>query len=291
MKKIHLLAITLALLIAFSSCKDEKDYGNPSISFKIEDIYLSDGDSLLAGEKAKIGIKANFNSNDNITNLKIKLKTDTEVIALDSGMNSSSFDYEYKLSKTLAKLETLTFIITDIEGHTAEISLNIHLKAIKYGEINHFSGIILGAQNCTTNGGFYSLSNNTVYFKTEAQNNQALIDLVYFYNSKNSNALSSPAMSSDGEVTGVNLWTTKNETLFATDANLSIAKFNAMQHDSLLLVATSLATDAWKAKAKTLAVGNIYYFKTKNSKLGIFKVNSVQGTDVGTVEIDLKIQK
>ncbi len=291
MKKIHLFIAAFALFIAFTSCKNDKDYGNPTISFKTETIYVSDGDSLLAGEKAKIGISANFNTNDNITNFKIKLKTDTEVIALDSGINSANFEYEYKLTKTLANLETLTFTITDIEGHTAEISLDIHLKAIEYGEINYYTNIILGAQNNTTNGGFYSLSNNTIYNKTNAENNQALIDLVYYYNSKNSNALSSPAMSSDGEVTGVDVWTTKNETVFAADANLTIAKFNAMQHDSLLLVAASLASDAWKAKAKALAVGNIYYFKTHSSKFGIFKVNSVQGTDAGTIEIELKVQK
>jgi len=289
MKNIKLLILLFALSANFYSCEEEKDYGNPTIEFKTDAQYVQDAAALEAGENGTIGIKAMFNTNDNITNFKVILVTDIETTVLDQGINQSEIDYDFDFTKGLAETETYIFRVTDIKGHSAEISLTITKAEAQFGEINSYSGITLGAQNSTT-GHFYSLSNNTVYTSTTVVGNEGLIDIIYFIG-KSNQTLGSPAISSEGEILGVNTWSIKKETFYSLTTDISDTQFSEIQNDEILLNAASIGTDFWKSKVKDAAVGQYYYIKTQDSKFGLLRITDVQGTDAGTVTFEVKIQK
>lgn len=290
MKQAKLLSILLISIILNISCEDDKDYGNPTIEFKTGAGYLQNGESLEAGESGVIGIKAFFNSNDNITNLKITLETaDGTSVVHDEGINVSELDFDYNFTRGLETEETYICKVTDIEGHSAEISMTLGLEVSPFGEINSYSGINLGAQNSTV-GHFYSLADNSVYTDANIAGNESSVDMVY-YVGKNNETISSPAMSSEGNILGVDTWTTKNETLYAKTTDVTDTQFDEMQNDELLLVAASIAAENWKAKAKDVSVGDYYYFKTQNNKYGLLRVTAVTTGNDGTVTFDVKVQK
>jgi len=82
-------------------------------------------------------------------------------------------------------------------------------------------------------------------------------------------------------------WNIRRTTRFI-ELNIPPEVFEVSTNDSLLIA--SYMEGSGKRKAKLLAPGMIFSFKTENLKYGIFRVIEVTGTDNGTVKIDVKVQ-
>lgn len=160
----------------------------------------------------------------------------------------------------------------------------------------------MGAQSNTTIGSFYSLGQNKVYTNDLAAANQDTIDFLCFYehdvanNRINDITLASPGSNITGIFTGTTdpgTWTTKNLTKFqAPVPAITVAEFDLLEQDDATIPSYFDNTVAsGNKKAKTLAVDNIYAFKTHNNVYGLFKVISVGQNADGFVEFEIKYKK
>jgi hypothetical protein len=152
----------------------------------------------------------------------------------------------------------------------------------------------IGAQANAGTGGFYSVTENKVYMMDAAAQNQAMIDILCFYEEANSNniAISSPGAGITGIFTGNSApenWTTQNTTYYTKTA-LTTAQFDALAETDQLIVTSFDTANAYR-KAKDLKIDDIYSFKTQAEAYGLFKVTEVvQGAD-GSVTYEVKVKK
>jgi hypothetical protein len=88
--------------------------------------------------------------------------------------------------------------------------------------------------------------------------------------------------------TAPEFYATKNVTFF-TKTTLTAAQFEAVQNDAV--IRASFDPNNKFKKAKLLTVGDVYAFKLQSGKYGLYKVTAVEGTEDGTLQIAVKIQK
>jgi len=292
MKK--LFPIIILLITAIWACEKEKtDYPPPTIEFITESGFVFNDTTIELGKDFKIGIKAS-NPDVNLTNFIIKVESDVLETYLDSGMNTPNLHFERNITKGIKDFEKWTFIIRDKDGKSSEISLNITKDSSSvFGNIKYYTNIEMGAQSSSV-GHFYSLSQDSVHTLNSAFSNQSKIDLCYYYDfiDTDENTIASPGANIDASVyTGPSAlanWTSRRTTRFKL-ASISESDFLNATNDSLL-IATHGSSDG-NRKAKNLQTGKIFAFKNEEGKIGLFKVNSITGTDAGTVNISIKIQE
>ncbi len=288
-----LIIFTLALTVIIGCEKETINHPPPTINFVTDTGYVYTDTILALGETFKVGIIAE-NPNVNLTNFIIKVESDTLEVFLDSGMNTPTLNYKKTLVKGIKDSEKWIFIIRDRDGKSDEISFNILMDSSStYGNINYFQSIDLGAQNNST-GSFYSLDEDSVYNLETAFNNQNKIDLCYFYDfiDIDENTIASPGANIDESVypgeSGLLNWSTRRTSRFKI-ANISEEDFLNATTDSLLLAVYGQSEG--NRKAKNLQDGIIISFKNEDAKVGLFMVNSVEGTDAGTINISIKVQE
>lgn len=288
MKKSYLLFFILIILAA---CKKEEDNDiAPIISLSTEETYTYTDTEAPPGEQIKVGILATSNSGGALTNIIIKSNNERIV---DEGINTSLFSKDYKIVKTNEEVQKLIFIIRNINGLSDSISFNLNKGEGNYGPIILRQNITLGAQNNSTENSFYSISENKTYSIEEAYNSQTIIDLCYFYETNGDlNALGSPGANLTEIFTGTyapDKWTTKNTYRFSrTPIELENKDLSSYTTDQIIV--SNIFTDSGR-KAKQLKTGDVYAFFNDKNKYGIVKINSVSGTNQGTINIDLIIQE
>ena len=227
----------------------------------------------------------------NLTNLIIKVSTsESSERYLDTSMNISGFSISKKFVKGLADAETWTFIIRDKNRLSDSLSLIIYRDtAIGFNPIIHIEALTLSAQNNPFPGSFYSFVANKAYPPDQAFENQEFIDLVYYFGEDELTMGSPGANIETGIFEGDLLnWTTRNTTRFI-ELDLPPEVFDQAQNDSLLIASYHEAEG--KRKAKMLATGKMFSFKTTGLKYGIFRVLSTEGTDAGSATFEIKIQE
>lgn len=284
----------IILSIIINSCKKENNAGSPPvISLKVDSGYVHTDTTVFIGKTFKAGIIA-ARGDANITNFMIKLNSNGTETYLDSGLNSAGFNIVKYFTKGVNYQDIWTFIVRDKTGKSASISIKIKADSNSvYGPVFTIPSVIMGAQNDTTVGSFLDIKTVTVYNLAQAYTVQDSIDLCYYYDflQGDANVISSPAANIDPSVyTGqyaLANWTIKNETRFLA-TTLTQTDFDGVTNDSLLIASFNYPLS--KRKAKNLAAGNIYSFETSKGKFGLFRVLNVTGTDMGTVEIMIKIQ-
>jgi hypothetical protein len=154
--------------------------------------------------------------------------------------------------------------------------------------------VMIGAQDNTTTGGFYSVSENKVYTMDEAYQKQDVIDILCFYEAANGNniAIASPGSHITGIFTGassVENWTTQNTTYFSKTA-LTVEQFDALSETDQL-IETSFDTANDFRKAKDMKIDDIYAFQVEAGTYGLFKVTDVVQDSIGSVSFEVKVKK
>lgn len=159
----------------------------------------------------------------------------------------------------------------------------------------------MGAQSNTSFGDFYSIGQDLVYTQDLASTHQDTIDFLCFYENVapsriNLITLASPGAGITGIFTGTtspDIWTVKRLTLFTPPATaITTAEFDQLhQNDAAIQTYFNSSLTSGNKKAKTLAVDNIWAFKTHDNIYGLFKVISVGLNADGYVEFELKLKK
>lgn len=290
------LSILIIVLITMSCKKDEPGIP-PHIEFIKQAGYIWSDTTLQIGTQVKIGVVGS-KTNANITYFNIVVsKNGTSQIAIDSGMNTSNFSYNYLINyQGLSDVETWTFMTMDEDRNKSSISLTIKRSVVtNWGAVKSFNSILLGAQNNTVNGSFLSLNSGNTFLLDQAFLNQDSIDIIYYYgpspnyyNATLSSPLETQAPDFFTGTYGISNWTTKHVTMYSL-TSISPTQFDQITNDSLLIVSYPLAGST--KKSKFMQADQVISFKDIAGKYGLIKVVSVNGTDAGTAELSIKIQE
>lgn len=286
------LLVTFILFIA-SCTKNEDPVVSPTVVLVADSGFVSNSISASPGELLKFKVELQEGS-EKITNFYIEVvdKNQTPTRYFDTSMYVSDLIWIGSFYKSTEPVESWNFIVKDRQGGSGISTLEISADTNSvYGPVDLLENIVMGAQNNLDNGGFYSFADQLVYFAEEAKNKQEMIDLVYYYYLGDEWVVASPGANiEDGifseDLTPVN-WEIRNTTRYIKAA-LMQEDFENATNDSIL-IANYIDAEG-KRKAKNLIVGDIYVFKNQQSRLGMFYVNSVDGTDEGLIDIDIKIQ-
>ncbi|HLN54156.1 MAG TPA: hypothetical protein VK212_10645 [Lentimicrobium sp.] len=292
MKKIlTLLGISLFLIVSFTNCSKDEEAGSPTMTFKNETGYITQNTTASYGDTLLFGINANSNGEDNLVKFTVSVNNQ---LLLDSTINSQTFAFDFYTIKSAADVEAWTMTITDVAGHTASLSATI---TGEFGEIDSYTTILMGAQDNVDVESFLSLADNhaTTYMQAAAFEYQDKIDMFCYYENtpehQNMMTLGSPGSNITGIFSGATSpenYTTKNLTYFVK-TTLSASNFDAVQNDAWVLA--SFDPENQFKKAKVLTAGDVYAFKLQSGKYGLLKVIEVTGTETGTLEIGIKVQK
>lgn len=288
-----LITVLIVLIFAIVGCEKETIYAPPTINFITGDGFVYSDTVMELGEVFKIGIEAD-NPNVNLTNFIIRVESDVIETYMDSGMNTPNLHFERYITKGIKTSEKWSFIIRDRNGKSSEVSFVVEKDtASAYGEIVYMPDIDIGAQNNLTPG-FFSLSEGLTYTLSEAFMNQQLIDFCYYYDfiDTDENTIASPGANIDETVfpgdEGLLNWVTRRTTRYKL-ADITEEDFDNANNDSLLIAVHGQSEG--NRKAKNLKTDNIFAFKNEDGKIGLFRVNSIFGTDDGKVNISIKVQK
>ncbi len=297
MRKYLIFLIFTLIVILIISCKDDGEITglNPTIEFLTDSGYTWKDTMLHAGASIKIGISATSLSTVPLTHFNYTIQGEEDTLSIDSGIYTQDFTYHKIITKSFSDFENWTFTVHDKDGRPAALTLNL-LKSDSsdYGEIISINSIILGAQNNSSVGSFYSWDNQQVFHLDEAYNNQEKVNLLFYYDliESDEHTIASPAANIDPSVYsgnhGLINWDTKNLVRFQI-TSIDQNDFYTCINDSLI-IATSFDFNSGKRKAKNLKPGDIYAFNN-NSKMGLFIVKQVDGNETGTIKIDIRIQE
>jgi hypothetical protein len=288
-------SILIVCIAFFSSCsKDEStNTVSPTIELKTGGIYISCDTAIAEGSQFTIGIRASANGGENLCNLIVK--SNETMSLLDYGFNVPTFDKDFVIYKNADSIQKITIIIRNKIGLSDSINIILRRNGSAYKPILSFN-ITLGGQNNSTIGSFLSLSNGLVYSLVDASQNQALIDLLYYYTTNNSeyNTIASAGANITGIYSGINApdyWATKNTTFFSRSLiNIPLQSFDNAQNDSIF-IANKFTEGTGGRKAKALAANQIWGLQTQAKKLGLIKVISVNGQENGMVQFAVKVQQ
>ena len=278
--------------IWFPSCSKEDAPGAPPhIALNQGQGYISHDTVLEAGQKVKIGINAT-GADAKLTYFSVRFSDGTSRILLDTGMNSPALVYTLEVIKTTAPVEKWTFLVMDRNRVKDSVQI-IFTKAdsSRWGKIRTMSGIILGAQENTVTGSFFSLDSNRVMNLQQAYENQPLADMVYYYGQYEGTLASPNEAEAPGFFTGpqgIANWTVKNEMRYDTTM-ISPQLFDMSTNDSLILAAYE--PTAGKKKGKYVQPGMVFSFKSPVGKLGLVKIVEVVPLPAGSVKFSIKIQE
>jgi hypothetical protein len=293
MKKLFPILSLVIILASFlvAGCSKDEDPVLPTITFKQDAGFVSANTTANYGDTLNFGITATSNGTDNLAKFQIFVNDQK---LLDSTINTTTFTFDFYTVKSVLDKEVWKFVTTDIAGNSEADSVTI---TGNFGEILTYSSKTIGAQSNTTEKGFISYSNSTTsqYTQDEAFNHQADIDMFCFYENTASHVnlmtMAAPGSNITGIFTGSTapeFYTVKNVTFFVK-TTLTATQFDAVQNDAVIRAAFD-PKNQFK-KAKLLTAGDVYAFLLQSGKYGLFKVIAADGTETGTVQIAVKIQK
>jgi hypothetical protein len=293
MKKAILKTTLLVFVILgtfITGCKKDEVRPAPTISFLVGGDYTSTDASVYAGDTVLVGLQCTWNGSDPIKTLT--LYANDQMIGTPTDIPEDyqqGFIFNTTITKSEVQTENWVFEATDSQGEKNSVSLILSLD--DSGGLIVEGLATIGAQDNTTDFGYYSLTTNLNYNAANAQTYQNLIDMLGAYDETNFLHLVSPNANNLPEpyLTEIADWTTKNATLFCS-TTFGPDQFDFINRDNLLISAFSSIPDDQKNKAKDLKVGDVYSFRTGNGKFGLFKVTEVTSGASGKVSIDIKIQ-
>lgn len=281
-----LLLIGLATSIGFTSCS--KDDNEPAPKPAITIASPSEGATVTSGDLIHLEFTAS--ANEKLKTVIIKRKMGgVEATVLDttfsSSTTSSTFDKHFIAGS--AGTEIFTITVTDKKDNvdTKTVSVNV----VAAGTITSYTAKLLGGQENQTEGSFFSTTTGTIYNQANAKANAASVDFLYFYGATNQATISSPADADaaimyNNVTTGLQTWTVKNATMFT--GKLTNVDFDNATHASI----AAAVVNPTASKVNTLAVGNVFGFKTVGGKSGLIKVTAVTGTQAGSITVSVKVQ-
>ena len=283
--------------IMLNSCSKSDDPAptdlTPSIAFVGGAGYTSGDATLEVNAAFKVGITAfsNTSSSAKLVKLAVTRVFNNIPLTSDTVINVSTLNWNLNLTaNSLVGAEKWYFKVTDKNNQTKEISFTITTVAPS-GPINTFSMKILGAQGNTTGSSFASID-GTIYNLADAKANASKIDWLYFYGATNLATLASPNDAAAAEVfndetNGLLKWAVRNNTLFKKVAGT--IDWENITTDEVIVAQT--ASGVTNTKINSLAANDVLAFIAASGKKGMIKVESITGTNNGSITISVKVQQ
>jgi len=280
--------IAISLILGTFSCDKEKL--KPVVVFADEPGYQANDTMLAVGDTIKVLLDLTWNGKHRINDVELRVN---DQLAGKYDVDIDEGQFSIIIVKGLSETELWDFIISDEGGNTTTITLTLTKDPNSvFSGLKYFDSIYLGAQSNPTRPGFLSISNSTYYRLEAAYQNQALIDLLFYYDETDKATIASPGANiSDGIFQGdwaPSNWETRNTARFLK-VDIIPEDFFGMIHDGFII--ENYDADSAKRKARELAAGDVYLFELENGKKGIFYVNSVVEAIDGEVNIALKVQE
>lgn len=283
-----------------TSCnKDEEEDGPPNISFKGGATYISQDATLNTLEAFTIGITASSNTTSaaTLTNLNISRTFDNQVwFDWDTALNVDHYDLNVSfIALNVEGVERIAFKVTDANGISSEISLNITTESVA-GPINFFTQKWLGSYDNNDTGSSFASIDGTVYMIAEAKVNSEKVDLVYFYGATYGATLASP---DDGVAAtvffganGLETWDQRNNTRFKKLDETTII-WDDITDDTIIVEQTE--TDVTNSRISNtddgLEAGSMIGFITASGKKGIILIDEIIPGAAGSISISVKVQQ
>ncbi len=303
MKRINLVLLTLGILSAgfFNSCNTDEEEPTPPT------IIITEQAGATYAPGTSVDFLLDISSNEELVSFwvdesivsnpfgEIVAMDPAEVLVIedwtfDNNIHSAKLTYRYNIPETGVAAGSVVKLDFEIEDKETTGTNSIEFTVVSgAGSIQSYTAVLLGAHEATT-GSFYATSTNTVYTVSDAAANQAAVDFVYYFGASNQATVASPDDSGAAEfaIFGLDSWTTKNATRFAT-TTLSSLDFDAIVDDAAILVQAGNVSDM--TKANMLVVDDVFAFTTAAGKAGLVKVSDVTtGTD-GSITLQVKVQE
>jgi hypothetical protein len=285
-KAIFKTSLIIVISIIAIGCRKNVVEIGPTLSFVADTGYISSDTAMACGDTAIIGLNCIWDGSDAIKTINTFMNDQQvgESYNVDESMNQG-FTYEAKITKSLIPREKWEFEVIDSKGQISRSSLTLSIDS--GGNITSVNALI-GAQNYVSLGSYYDFTNQLNYFPTDAEANQALIDLLGGFDYTEKSFLASPA--SDDFIGAYDLsnWETKNATQFC-ETTLSVAQYNLVNKDNLLK--SSFHPDKAVYILKGLNASDVYSFKTQNGRYGLIYIVSGAESESGYIIFDYKIQE
>jgi len=290
------LVLVISMLI-FTSCKKDKNT-SPVMEFINEAGYTYENTNIAPGDSIKVGFKCTWNGTDLLSGIVATFNDNTPQTS-NFTQGEQTLAVESWLTKSAADEDVWIFELIDAAGNkSAPLTITL-TKDLTLADVEDITGIVLNAQDNTTEKPMYSISNGTTYtFAQVGTDNaiQAKIDFVCYSDTKNGTHLASPGANWAGTTyeTTFTSWTTLNESFFILDAPITTADYGILTKTKIKTMYDDIeAADQTlvKRKTKDMAAGKFYLLKTYDGKYGVIKVNSVETGTTGSVNFDIKIEK
>jgi hypothetical protein len=204
---------------------------------------------------------------------------------LDFKSGNHSITIRFIVNFSTAGQVTIKLKVTDSNEETAQETIIVTVT--EPPTIILYTDVELGDQSSAV-GSFYASYENEVYTIGQISSNYAKIDWIYYYDETTwGDAFYSPDDQDIQNQTWIGWanWTTVNSTKFVW---LETYNFTYATWQDIQVAGDSAVTTAW-TKAYDLQIGDIFGFRTADSKSGLLKINDVSGTVGGTVKFDVKI--
>jgi hypothetical protein len=302
MKKVtfFMFSLLIAGMTFISSCSSD-DNSNPSdlsptLTFIGGTGYTSSDVTLTAGTPFKVGLNGASNtlSNSPIQQLIVtRIYNNKPFTVLDTAISVNNFSVDIIMQANYqVGAEAFYFKVVDKDNQSAEISFTINTTAaVTNDSINTFTMVIMGAQE-STNGSSFASIDGSVYQLAEAKINSAKVDWLYYYGATNHATLAAPDDASAATIftnstNGLQTWAVKNPTRFKTVTDPII--WDAITDDGMIKTQTASGVD--QTKIPNLSADTYLSFITASGKKGMIKVESISGTESGTITLSVKVQK
>lgn len=289
-----LALVMMASVVFTTSCaKDEETPGAPTITLQVGADYIYQNTTVTVNTPLKVGIRALSNAESG-SNLKYFVFTRTfngSTYTMDSTFNASSFNIDLLITaNSQPGNESFIFSVKDKNDQISNITIVITTTAVN-GEINAFTMKVMGAQGSTTGSSFGSIDGQ-VYTLANAKANANKIDWLYYYGASDLASLAAPDDSHAAEVynnatNGLLTWAVRNNTRFKLLT--TTVDFNAIADDGVIVAETASGVD--QSRITNLSNGKQLAFITASGKKGILQVESISGTNAGTMTLSVKVQK
>lgn len=272
MKAIKKLVLFLLVgtMAANYGCNKDETQDNPTLGVTANKTTASPGDN--------VDIAITTSSAGRVDRLLIQEKAPGSSVPgtlLDSAIKQANFGltYHYTVSSSASNSVDVIVTVTDDKGQTTSKTVTITIAG--GGNLATCDNKTLGSYDNTT-GSFFSAKTCTVYTVSEAKNNQAAVDFLYFYGSSNFATIAAPDDADANTISTfqLNTWTTKNATRFKT-----VSGFDFTNATPTSITVAWTAGGAESSKINSLGVGGMFLFKTADGRYGVAKVNSISGTD------------
>lgn len=291
LKRHFFTIITLLSLGALSSCEETGEEvivePGPSITLSRSSATVTAGEAATVDysviAESRLEIIRIYRENSLFAEVTDFVNNDSHTATFSYTTNGdeagTTIEFRFEAEDRQDRVSSETFIVT-VEEDIPEIP------------VATYEATLLGAHNNPNTGSFYDADGNQVYLLAGARENAAAIDFVYYYGATNLATLASPNDPTIEEVLPqIEQFTVRNNTAVRR-TDLSSSDFDAIgDTDGIQITnafdAGSLPTE--ETRVNELTEGEVFAFQTSDERQGLVRVSDIEGTDAGSITIDVKV--